>query len=77
MGIVLVACRTASTSVEEREDDVGIRADQLGRQLRQLVDRFRPPELNENVLAFDVAELAQAGPQRRDPVGASSGGTKP
>ena len=76
MGIVLVACRAASTSVEDsREDDVDIHADQLGRQLRQLVDRFRPPELNDNVLALDIAEFAQARPQCLDPVSASRGGT--
>ena len=51
-----------------REDDVDIHADQLGRQLRQLLDRFRPPELDDNVLAFDIAEFAQAGPQRLDPI---------
>jgi hypothetical protein len=60
-----------------REDDVGIHADQLGRQLRQLVDRFRPPEFNDNVHAFDITELAQAGPQRLDPASVSRGGTKP
>jgi hypothetical protein len=49
-------------SRRSREDDVDIHANQLSRQLRQLVDRFRPPELDDNVLAFDIAELAQAGP---------------
>src|SRR5262245_38715649 len=58
-----------------REDDIDIYADQLGRQLRQLVDRFRPAKFNDEVLAFDIAELAQAGPQRLDPVSPSSGWT--
>jgi len=52
-------------------------ADQLGCQLRQLVDRFRPPELNDHVFAFDLAAFAQAGPQRLDPASVSRGGTKP
>ena len=60
-----------------REYDVDIHADQLGRQLRQLVDRFRPPELNDNVLAFDVAEFTQARPQRLDPVAEAEAGPKP
>ena len=50
-----------------REYDVNIHADQVGRQLRQLVNRFRPSELNDNILAFDMAELAQADPRRLDP----------
>jgi hypothetical protein len=44
------------------EDDVDIHADQLGRQLGQLFDRFRPAELDNDILAFNISELAQAGP---------------
>src|SRR5438477_12443603 len=58
------------------EDDVDIHAYQLGRKLRQLIDRIRPPQLNNKVLALDVAEVAQAGAQRRDPVTISRGGTE-
>src|SRR5262249_1787865 len=47
-----------------REDDVDIHADQFGREFRQLVDPFRPAELNDNVLALDVAVIAQSRPQR-------------
>jgi hypothetical protein len=46
------------------------------RYSRQLVDRFRPPELNDNVLALDIAEFAQARPEGLDPASASGGGTK-
>src|SRR5262249_13288035 len=51
-----------------REDDVDIHAEELRYQPGQLIGRFRPPELDGNVLAFDIAELAQAGAQRLDPV---------
>ena len=57
-----------------REDDVDIHADQLGRKFRQLVDLFRPPELNDNVLALDIAEVAQARPQCLHPWRVSRGG---
>jgi hypothetical protein len=60
-----------------REYDVDVHADQLGCKLGQLVDRLRPPELNDNVLSFDIAEFAQAGPQRLDSASEISGGTKP
>ena len=59
-----------------REDDVDIHADQLGREFRQLIDPFRPPELNDNALALDVAEIAQARPQRLDPVSVSRSETE-
>jgi hypothetical protein len=60
-----------------RKNDVDIQADQIRRELRQLLHRFRPPIFNGNVLAFDIAELTQAGPQRLDPIGVGGGGTKP
>ena len=37
------------------------------RYSRQLVDRFRPPELNDNVLALAVAPLSQPFPERFGP----------
>ena len=60
-----------------REDEVDRQAHQLGGHLRQLVDRCREPELNDQVLAFDIAEVAQAGPQRLDSASVSRGGTQP
>jgi hypothetical protein len=60
-----------------RKNDIDIHADQLSRQLTQLLDRLRPPELNDDVFAIDIAQLAQAGQQRLDPVALSRGVTKP
>src|SRR5262249_10648946 len=57
-----------------REDDVDIHADQFGREFRQLLDAFRPAELNDNVLALDVAVIAQSRPQRLDPTCRSRSG---
>jgi len=59
-----------------REYDVDIHADQLGCQLRQLVDPFRPAKLNDNVLALDIAEIAQPRPQRLDPISVSRSKTE-
>jgi hypothetical protein len=60
-----------------REDNVDFHADQLGCHFRQLLDPFRPAELNDNVLALDVAEVTQARAQRLHPgqVISSGGGT--
>src|SRR5262249_19946059 len=43
-----------------------------------LLDAFRPAELNDNVLALDVAVIAQSRPQRLDPTcrGRSGGETQ-
>jgi hypothetical protein len=57
-----------------REDDVDIHADQFGREFRQLFDPFRPAELNDDVLALDVAVIAQSRPQRLDPTCRSRSG---
>jgi hypothetical protein len=59
-----------------REDGVDIHSDQFGREFRQLIDPFCPPELNDNALALDVAEIAQARPQRLDSVSVSRSGTE-
>jgi hypothetical protein len=61
-----------------REDDVDIHADQLGSEFRQLLHPFRPAELNNDILALDVAEIAQARPQCLHPwrVRRGGGGTQ-
>jgi hypothetical protein len=46
-----------STSVDSK-NDVDIHSDQLSCELRQLVDGFSSAELDYEVLAFDVAEVA-------------------
>ena len=43
----------------------------------QLFDCIRPAELNDNVLALDIAQVAQARPQRLYPVRPSRSGTEP
>ena len=55
MGIVLVACRAASTKVELGAID--LYADEIGREITQLVFAVRPAELDGDVLALDVAEV--------------------
>jgi hypothetical protein len=49
-----------------REDDVDLHTDQLGGRFVQLLDRVRPPEFDDEVLAFDVTEIAQARPECLD-----------
>lgn len=78
MGIVLVARRAGSTSVEEeakmtstsRRTNSAASSDSWS-----AVSAHR--KLNDNVLAFDIAEFAQAGPQRVEPASVDRGGTKP
>ena len=49
-------------------DDVDFETNQLGRQTRELIVLFLgPAELNGDVLALDVAQVAKAGPKCRDP----------
>ena len=50
-----------------RVDDIDLHTDQLSGTFVQLVDRIRPPEFDDEVLAFDITEVAQAGPERLDP----------
>ena len=45
------------------KNDVDMHADKLGGEFRQLIHAIGPSELNHNVLALDVAEVAQALPQ--------------
>src|SRR6476469_3443930 len=47
-----------------REYHIDVRPDQLGRMLAQWRFAFRQAELEDNVLAFDIPEIAKAGPQR-------------
>jgi hypothetical protein len=75
MGIVLVARLAGSNhGRRRREDDVDVHAHQFGRELRQLLYRLRPAKLDDDVLALDVAEVAQARPQRLHPARASRSG---
>ena len=47
-----------------RHDDVGLHADQLGRQLREsIIPSFRPSVLDGDVLALNTAEFAQLLPE--------------
>jgi len=55
-----------------REDDIDLHSDQLGGRFVQLVDRVRPPEFDDEVLAFYVTEIAQARPECLDPEHRSS-----
>src|SRR5436190_5588760 len=52
--------RGLNLSGRSREDQVDLHAHQLGRKLGQLLDAFRPAELDGDVLACDVTEIAQA-----------------
>ena len=68
MGIVVVACLAASDRrIRPRHDDVDLEPDQLGRESGEpLVLSLRPSVLDHDVLALDVAELAQPSPERLD-----------
>jgi hypothetical protein len=46
-----------------RKDDVDIRANQIGRELWQLVGPFGPSEFDDEIISFDVAQIAQARPK--------------
>jgi hypothetical protein len=59
-----------------REDDVDIHAGQLDRAFEQQVDAFRPPKRDDDGLAPDITEVAQARLQRLDPVRPSKSGTE-
>ena len=66
MGIVLVACLAASVlGVPVVHDDVGLHADQLGRQLRESIIpvSFRPSVLDGDVLALNMAEFTELLPE--------------
>jgi len=51
-------------------------ASQLGRQLRQLLNCFRPAKLDHNVFSVNVSEVAQPPAQGLNPVRPRSGGTE-
>jgi hypothetical protein len=71
MGIVLVARRAGSDSVEEvARMMVDLHADQLGGRFVHLLDRRRPSELDDEVLALDVPEIAQARAKSLEPASA-------
>ncbi len=63
-------------SRRNRENNFDIHADQLGRKYVQLFDCIRPTELNDNVLALDIAEVTQACLQRLYPVRGRRRGTE-
>jgi len=45
----------------ERDDNVGLKANKLGRQFGKLIElSFRPTELERDVLALEVTEIRQA-----------------
>ena len=44
------------------EDHVDVHAHQFGREIRQLLDPVSPTKFNDDVLALDIAEVAQARP---------------
>ena len=59
-----------------RKDHIHARADQLCRELRHFQRALRPAELEAQVSAFQVAEVAQAGAQRLDPRREARGGSQ-
>ena len=60
-----------------REDEIDVHVDQRGGMFTQLLDPVRPPELDDDGLAFDVTEVAQASPQRFDPGRPGRSGAEP
>src|SRR5262245_28149921 len=57
-----------------REDNINIRVGQLASELMQQFDALCPTELDENVLAFDIAQFSQSRPHCLDAgCGSSSG----
>src|SRR5437763_6944927 len=59
-----------------REHDAGIHADQFGCRCVHLLDRVRPPVFDDQVLALDITEIAQARPEGLDTALRSSSGTE-
>src|SRR5215207_5367401 len=45
------------------EDEVDPRADEFCREVRHVAGRLRPAELEFQVSAFDITQLAQPGPE--------------
>ena len=74
--MVVVACRATSTSVEDVAKMTStFSRDQLGRKLAEPVHHFCPAEVDDNVLALEIAKIAKAGPQCLHPV--RGGGSSP
>ena len=69
MGIVAVACLAATSPwCSLGHDDINLETNQLGRQFGEsLVLSLSPTEFDGEVLAFDIAQIAQARPQRLYP----------
>jgi len=59
-----------------REDDVDLLAGELGGRFVDLLDGPRPSELDDEVLAFDIADIVQARPKRLYPGRPGRGGTE-
>src|SRR5262245_35400891 len=59
-----------------REDDIDLHTRQLGGCLVHLLNRARPAELDNKVLAFDITQIAQSRPKRLYPFHRTSGGAE-
>jgi hypothetical protein len=68
IGIVLVACRAAAVAAAAiRDDDVRFALDDIMRKLRQpLRVAIGVAFLEQDGLAFDITELSQPIPEKRD-----------
>src|SRR5438034_1324277 len=58
------------------ENDVDLHAYKFRCQIGQLLDPFRPAKLDDNTLALDITEVAQAHLQRRYPIRPGGGTTE-
>jgi hypothetical protein len=58
------------------ENDVDLETHKFGSEWRQLLNIFRSADLNNDIVALEVAEFAQANPQRLDPISPSRNGAK-
>ena len=77
MGIVWVACRAGSTSVEDgAKITLTFLRTSSAASGRQLIDRFRPHRLHDDVFAVDIAKVAQSGAKHLDAAGGSGSGPK-
>ena len=79
MGIVVVACLAArAAGVPLRHQDIHLETDQLGREVGEPLELpFRPAVLQDEVLAFDIAERAHSLQESLHKWGASWGSTQP
>jgi hypothetical protein len=58
------------------ENDVDLKTNKFGSEWGQLLNIFRSADLNNDIVALEVAEFAQANPQRLDPISPSRNGAK-